>query len=82
MKGASASPNYRRIPEKPETAYSTDRQVAGLASGPREQKPKGRPLEKDRPKSLAATKPWEAAEMSRATWFRRQKEARSRKETV
>jgi hypothetical protein len=33
----------------------------------------GRCLEKDRPFCLAATKPWKAEGMSRATWFRRQK---------
>lgn len=34
---------------------------------------KGRPLNKDRATALAATKPWLAAGMSRATWFRRQR---------
>lgn len=34
-------------------------------------KPRGRPLEKDRAKSLEATRPWEAEGMSRRTWFRR-----------
>lgn len=43
----------------------------GVSFGPRKSKPKGRPLEKDRSKSLEATRPWEAEGMSRATWFRR-----------
>ena len=36
----------------------------------------GRPLEKDRVKSLAALKPWEKEGMSRRTWFRRRAEDR------
>jgi hypothetical protein len=36
-------------------------------------KPKrGRPLDKDKGKTLAAIKPWKAEGMSRATWYRRQ----------
>lgn len=34
----------------------------------------GRPLARDRDKTLAALKPWEAEGMSRRTWYRRQKE--------
>jgi hypothetical protein len=34
----------------------------------------GRPRLEDRASTLTATKPWEAAGMSRTTWFRRQKE--------
>jgi len=40
------------------------------------QRKKGRPLAKDKGKTLAATKPWEDLGMSRATWFNRQREAR------
>lgn len=47
--------------------------LAGIAPGPREFK---RPLAKDSHKTLTATKPWEAEGMSRATWYRRQKEKR------
>jgi len=36
------------------------------------QRKKGRPLAKDKGKTLAATKPWEDLGMSRATWFNRQ----------
>jgi len=32
----------------------------------------GRPLDKDRGKTLTARKPWEAEGMSRRTWYRRQ----------
>ena len=36
---------------------------------------RGRPLNKDRYLSLAATKPWETEGMSRATWFNRRKKS-------
>ncbi len=43
----------------------------------RETKPKrGPPRIEDRGKTLTATKPWGAAGMSRATWYRRQAENR------
>ena len=35
---------------------------------------KGRPLSKDAMATLAATEPWRHEGVSRATWFRRQKE--------
>ena len=38
---------------------------------------KGRPLDKDRDKTLEATKPWKTAGMSRATWYRRRKKGKS-----
>lgn len=41
--------------------------------GPRETK-RGRPLAKDRDKTLTATKPWVAEGISERTWYRRQKE--------
>lgn len=50
--------------------------AARVAPSPREQRRKGRPLDKDRDKTLTALKPWEAEGMSRATWFRRQAEER------
>jgi hypothetical protein len=34
----------------------------------------GRHLAKDKHKTLAALRPWEAEEMSRRTWYRRQRE--------
>ena len=34
-------------------------------------KSKGRPLDKDRHKALAATQPWKIEGISRSTWFRR-----------
>lgn len=40
---------------------------------PRETK-RGRPLAKDRDKTLTATKPWVAEGISERTWYRRQKE--------
>jgi len=52
--------------------------AAGVASGPRDVRPKGRPLDKDRPNALAVLKPWVAAGMSRTTWFRRQAEQRAK----
>lgn len=76
VKSAQPTARNRRNPEKPETAYSTDRQVAGVASGPREPTRKGRPLAKDRPHSLAATEPWKQKGMSRSTWFRYRAEGR------
>lgn len=50
----------------------------GVASGPPEAKPKrGRPLQRDKHRTLTATKPWEAEGMDRSTWYRRrQKEAK------
>jgi hypothetical protein len=39
----------------------------------------GRPRIEDRSKTLAATKPWLAAGMSRSTWYLRQAEKRSGK---
>lgn len=45
-----------------------------IVTQPREPRRKGRPLVEDIDKTLAATRPWAAAGMSRATWFRRQKE--------
>lgn len=40
-------------------------------------KPKaGRPRIEDRDKTLAATEPWKASGMSRATWYARQAEKR------
>ena len=38
----------------------------------------GRPRLEDRESTLAATKPWVALGMSRRSWFRRQKEQRSK----
>ena len=43
---------------------------------PREYK-HGRPRLEDRAKTLAATKPWAAAGMSRRTWYRRRAEQAS-----
>lgn len=37
VKPAQPAARNRRIPEQPETAYSSDRQVAGLAPGPSEE---------------------------------------------
>ena len=52
----------------------------GVASGPREAGPKvGRPRIEDQDKTLAATKPWLALGMSRATWYNRQAEQRKAK---
>lgn len=59
------------------SVVSMGKKPAGVAPGPRDAKPKGRggrPLEKDRQYSASQTKPWEAAGMSRASWYRRQKE--------
>lgn len=39
---------------------------------------RGRPRVEDREKTLAATRPWEAAGVSRRTWFRRQKEGKAK----
>jgi hypothetical protein len=51
--------------------------VAGVAPGPREAKRKpGRPRAEDRGKTLAADKPWIAAGVSRASWYRRKAEKR------
>ncbi len=36
-----------------------------------------KPLAKDSDKTLTATKPWKTEGMSRASWYRRQKEAKS-----
>lgn len=48
-------------------------EAARVASGPREPKRKvGRPLKKDKAKTLVATRPWEAEGLSRTTWYRRQ----------
>src|SRR5258706_1769539 len=47
-----------------------DEGTAGIASGPRKVKT-GRPLEKDRPSSMAQLKPWIAEGMSRRTSYRR-----------
>ena len=63
------------------TGYLQDRRPvvispgAGVAPGPSETK-RGRPLARDRDKTLAALKPWEAEGMSRRTWYRRQREGR------
>jgi hypothetical protein len=40
--------------------------------------PKAEQSPEDRDKTLAATKPWEAAGMSRRTWYRRQAEQRTK----
>jgi hypothetical protein len=40
----------------------------------------GRPLFKDRGRTLEATKPWLKLEMSRRTWYRRQAEQRKGRE--
>ena len=54
--------------------------TGGVAPSPSETKStpirKGRPLRKNKDKTLAATKPWELAGMSRATWFKRKAEGK------
>jgi hypothetical protein len=53
-------------------------EAAGVASSPSDAKREfRRPLAKDRDKTLSATKPWEADGMSRASWYRRQKESKT-----
>lgn len=48
---------------------------AGVAPGPSDTKREFRkPLAKDADKTLTATKPWKAEGISRASWYRRQKE--------
>ena len=42
----------------------------------------GRPRANQRDNTLAATKPWEAAKVSRRTWFRRQAETRNQPATT
>lgn len=50
---------------------------AGVATSPREAKRKaGRPRIEDRDKTLAATKPWKALGMERATWYKRKSEGK------
>ena len=46
---------------------------ANVAPAPSETIKRGRPRIEDRGKTLAATKPWEAEGMSRATWYSRRK---------
>lgn len=48
---------------------------AGVASCPRGTK-RGRPLAKDKHKTLAALRPWEKEGMSRRTWYRRRREGK------
>lgn len=43
---------------------------------------RGRPRLEDSGQSLEATKPWLKANMSRATWFRRQREAREAEKPI
>lgn len=56
-------------------------QGAGVAPGPRETNPRrkaGRPVKGSESKTLTAAAPWEAAGVSRATWYRRQAEKRGK----
>lgn len=53
--------------------------LAGEAGhSPRLTPKRGRPLAKDRDKTLTATKPWVAEDMSESTWRRRRAEQRER----
>jgi hypothetical protein len=63
-------PAVGHVPTKPETV------PAQTIAKPCAKRKPGRPLAKDKPSTLAATKPWEALGMSRRTWFYRQREAR------
>jgi hypothetical protein len=60
----------------PGSGLDSPKESAGVASGLREAKPKGRPLEKDRPMSLAQTRPWVSLGMSRRTYYRRKAEGK------
>jgi hypothetical protein len=57
-------------------AVTMTTQGTGVASGPREQVRRGRPLAKDAHLSARRTKPWEAEGIGRTTWYKRRAEAR------
>lgn len=66
--------------EKPELlASGTSDPLAELPPLPRK---RGRPRIEERAETLMATKPWKAQEMSRASWYRRQREQRAKAENV
>ncbi len=50
---------------------------AVISAGPIKRRA-GRPRVEDRDKTLAATKPWEALGMSRATWYNRRREGKAK----
>jgi hypothetical protein len=78
--GGESRPAAVEVHEQDGINEGPRRPVAGVASSPREPKRKrGRPRVENRDKTLAATKPWEKAGMSRATWFARRAEARGAK---
>lgn len=58
-------------------SVKASRATSAGADRPAREKPKvGRPRIEDRAKTLAALKPWMAAQMSRSSWYRRQAEKR------
>lgn len=65
-----ASPDSQLVAPK---AAGIGAREAGVAPSPREAK-RGRPLDVDKDKTLTAIKPWIAAGLSRATWYRRRAE--------
>jgi hypothetical protein len=77
---ANRLPSAKPIPVKGEEAPSGPRvgsriETAGVASGPREFK---RPLAKDAAKTISRQQPWIKEGMSRASWYRRLSEQRSK----
>lgn len=80
----SSQPRLGKAKGKDQRVAMPPSAVAGIKPGPRETKPKaapamaapakrkGRPLDKERHLTLAATKPWQAEGISERTWYRRQ----------
>lgn len=76
MKGPQGANSLPATHGGPRRSGGSERHLAGVAPGPREDKPKrGRPRIEDRDKPKPP-KPWETAGMSRRSWYRRKAEAR------
>jgi hypothetical protein len=83
-----SQPRQSNAASKPKTAVAKAKRLikapgkatdGGTAGETAPKVRKGRPRLEDRAKTLAATKPWDAAGMSRSSWYKRQAEKRSGK---
>jgi hypothetical protein len=73
-KGSSPPSSRKRTRKLPSTKAGHPRAKPGRSPAKKSKIKTGRPRLEDRDKTLTATKPWKAAKMSRATWYRRQAE--------
>ena len=79
LSGAGVAPGPRETKSKPVVAQQVERpicnrEVSGSIPLPGTKPKRGPPRIEDRGNTLTATKPWEALNMSRRSWYRRQAE--------